>query len=118
MYGSSLRTETEIPRALSRRPMLAAVMPFPREEVTPPVTKTYFAMASAPPGFFRCYRKARDRARRRSPVDGCGWESTGRIGARHRRPFGGSDAGRAEEVTPAGVTPPERPSVPSADPPG
>src|SRR5450756_3102484 len=56
MYGSSLRTETEMPRALSRRPMLAAVMPFPREEVTPPVTKTYFAMGRAPPGFFRCYR--------------------------------------------------------------
>src|ERR1035437_3246265 len=66
MYGSSLRTETEMPRALSRRPMLAAVMPFPREEVTPPVTKTYFAMGRAPPGFFRCYRKAADGARRSS----------------------------------------------------
>src|SRR4029077_14640503 len=42
MYGSSLRIETWRPRALSNRPMLAAVMPFPREEVTPPVTKTYF----------------------------------------------------------------------------
>src|ERR1039457_5553289 len=45
MYGSSLSMETEIPRATSKRPMLAAVMPFPREEVTPPVTKTYFTMA-------------------------------------------------------------------------
>jgi hypothetical protein len=30
------------------------VMPFPREEVTPPVTKTYFAMGSRPLGFFQC----------------------------------------------------------------
>src|SRR4051794_23433398 len=51
MYGSSFRTETRRPRALSRRPMLAAVMPFPSEEVTPPVTKTYFAMGRASGGF-------------------------------------------------------------------
>src|SRR3954462_9104200 len=57
MYGSSLRIETRRPRALSSRPMLAAVMPLPSEEVTPPVTKTYFAMGSGPPGFFQCYRK-------------------------------------------------------------
>src|SRR5436190_4452338 len=44
MYGSSLRMETRRPRALRIRPTLAAVMPLPREEVTPPVTKTYFAM--------------------------------------------------------------------------
>src|SRR5450759_3376837 len=44
MYGSSLRTETARPRALRSRPTEAAVMPFPREEVTPPVTKTYFAI--------------------------------------------------------------------------
>ena len=52
MYGSSLRMETLRPRALSRRPMLAAVMPLPSEEVTPPVTKTYFAMGRGPPGVF------------------------------------------------------------------
>src|SRR4029077_4122218 len=52
MYGSSLRIETWRPRALSSRPMLAAVMPLPREEVTPPVTKTYFAMGRGPPGVF------------------------------------------------------------------
>src|SRR6185295_1957979 len=40
MYGSSFRMETFRPRAFSSRPMLAAVMPFPSEEVTPPVTKT------------------------------------------------------------------------------
>src|SRR4051794_25817291 len=56
MYGSSLRIETLRPRALSRRPMLAAVMPLPREEVTPPVTKTYFAMGRILRGFFQCYR--------------------------------------------------------------
>ena len=46
MYGSSLMIETERPRLFSRRPTLAAVMPLPSEEVTPPVTKTYFAIAS------------------------------------------------------------------------
>src|SRR3954447_25850890 len=39
--------ETERPRLLSRRPTLAAVMPLPREEVTPPVTKMNFAIARA-----------------------------------------------------------------------
>ena len=43
--------ETLSPRALSRRPTLAAVMPLPREEVTPPVTKTYFAMGQVLRGF-------------------------------------------------------------------
>jgi hypothetical protein len=32
--------------------MEAAVMPLPSEEVTPPVTKTYFAIELVPPGFF------------------------------------------------------------------
>jgi hypothetical protein len=52
MYGSSFRMETWRPRALRRRPMLAAVMPLPSEEVTPPVTKTYFATALVLRGFF------------------------------------------------------------------
>src|SRR5437773_1880382 len=64
MYGSSLRMETRRSRALRIRPMLAAVMPFPSEEVTPPVTKTYFAMGSVLRGFFECYRITRARARR------------------------------------------------------
>ena len=51
MYGSSLMMETERPRLLSRRPTLAAVMPLPSEEVTPPVTKTYFAIATPPLGY-------------------------------------------------------------------
>src|SRR6476660_9478843 len=62
MYGSSLRSETRRPRALSRRPTLAAVMPLPREEVTPPVTKTYFAMGRVLRGFFECYRTPPPRA--------------------------------------------------------
>src|SRR6187549_1076874 len=55
MYGSSLRMETERPRLLSSRPMLAAVMPLPSDDVTPPVTKTYFATGQVLRGFFRCY---------------------------------------------------------------
>src|SRR3990170_3456617 len=47
--------ETLRPRALSRRPMLAAVMPLPSEEVTPPVTKTYFAMGLVLRGFLPFY---------------------------------------------------------------
>src|SRR5204862_3764410 len=43
--------ETDSPRALRIRPMLAAVMPFPSEEVTPPVTKTYFATGQVLRGF-------------------------------------------------------------------
>src|SRR6187399_119439 len=35
---------TGTPRAFRMRPMLAAVMPLPRELVTPPVTKTYFGI--------------------------------------------------------------------------
>src|SRR5439155_15115743 len=41
-YGSNLTTWTLKPRALSSRPSEAAVMPFPSDETTPPVTKTYF----------------------------------------------------------------------------
>jgi hypothetical protein len=44
--------ETRRPRALRSRPMLAAVMPLPSEEVTPPVTKTYFATGQVLRGFF------------------------------------------------------------------
>src|SRR4051812_4982490 len=43
MYGSNFWTWTFNPRAFSRRPSEAAVMPLPREETTPPVTKTYLA---------------------------------------------------------------------------
>jgi len=39
--------------------MLAAVMPFPREEVTPPVTKTYFATGQVLRGFSNAIGSAR-----------------------------------------------------------
>src|SRR5512143_2492567 len=65
MYGSSLRMQTWRPRALRSRPILAAVMPLPSEEVTPPVTKTYFAMGLVLRGFFEWYRKDPSGTRRR-----------------------------------------------------
>jgi hypothetical protein len=37
--------------------MLAAVIPLPSEEVTPPVTKTYFDIGRAPPGVFQMLQK-------------------------------------------------------------
>src|SRR5205814_5231544 len=42
MYGSSFWRETLRPRAFRIVPIDAAVIPFPIEETTPPVTKTYF----------------------------------------------------------------------------
>jgi hypothetical protein len=42
MYGSSFWRVTRRPRDLRRRAREAEVMPFPRPEATPPVTKTYF----------------------------------------------------------------------------
>jgi len=44
-------------------------MPFPSEEVTPPVTKTYFAMGLVLRGFFKCYRKGHPEARRCAAPD-------------------------------------------------
>src|SRR5579885_3062116 len=41
MYGSNFCICTFRPRAFSRRPREAAVIPLPSEETTPPVTKTY-----------------------------------------------------------------------------
>ena len=42
MYGSNFCIVTLYPRAFKSRPRDAAVIPFPRPETTPPVTKTYF----------------------------------------------------------------------------
>src|SRR5690348_4317641 len=47
-YGSNFCTCTLRPRAFSSRPSEAAVMPFPSEETTPPVTKTYLVTARRP----------------------------------------------------------------------
>src|SRR5258706_13259260 len=87
MYGSSFRMETCRPRALRSLPMLAAVMPLPSEEVTPPVTKTYFATGLLLRGFFSCYRKRPSRARRarrRPPASDGGMRSLGRREALQR----------------------------------
>src|ERR1700722_9556443 len=43
-YGSNFWRVTLRPRLSSRQPMLAAAMPFPSEETTPPVTKMYLAI--------------------------------------------------------------------------
>src|SRR6185503_1331633 len=47
-YGSNFCTCTLRPRAFSRRPSDAAVMPFPSDETTPPVTKTYLVTMRRP----------------------------------------------------------------------
>src|SRR6266849_2582285 len=39
---------TEIPRALSSRPIDATVIPLPTDETTPPETKMYFVARAAP----------------------------------------------------------------------
>src|SRR6476659_7624654 len=44
MYGSSLRLVTRTPREVRIAARDAAAMPFPREETTPPVTKTNLVM--------------------------------------------------------------------------
>src|SRR6184192_4381766 len=50
MYGSNFWIVTRRPRSTSSRPSEAAAMPFPSEETTPPVTKTYFVeLTDSPP---------------------------------------------------------------------
>src|SRR2546421_588870 len=44
MYGSSLMLVTRMPRDSRIGAREAAAMPFPREETTPPVTKTYLVI--------------------------------------------------------------------------
>src|SRR5437764_3205341 len=53
-YGSSFWRETVSRRAFRMFPIEAAVMPLPREETTPPVTKTYFDMDDLQGGFTNC----------------------------------------------------------------
>jgi hypothetical protein len=43
---------------LRSRPMLAAVIPLPSDEVTPPVTKTYFDTAQTSGGFSDVTRRS------------------------------------------------------------
>src|SRR5215208_4709541 len=47
MYGSSLMLVTRMPRDSRIAARDAAAMPLPREETTPPVTNTYFAIYPA-----------------------------------------------------------------------
>jgi hypothetical protein len=47
MYGSILMAVTETPECCSSTPMELATTPFPMPEITPPVTSTYFILASA-----------------------------------------------------------------------
>ena len=42
MYGSSFCIVVEYPLACSNLASEAEIIPFPREDVTPPVTKIYF----------------------------------------------------------------------------
>jgi hypothetical protein len=44
IYGSNFCIATDSPRLFSSLPNDAAVMPLPKEETTPPVTKIYFAI--------------------------------------------------------------------------
>src|SRR5580704_2247857 len=43
-YGSNFCSVTLSPRLSSRHPMLAAAIPLPKEETTPPVTNMYLAI--------------------------------------------------------------------------
>jgi hypothetical protein len=47
MYGSSLIMLIVNPRASSIAPRQAEVIPFPKEETTPPVIKTYEVMCES-----------------------------------------------------------------------
>src|SRR5438128_8441548 len=58
-YGSNFWRVTLSPRLSSRQPRLAAAIPFPREETTPPVTKIYLAM---------CYRHFFEQTRHCLPI--------------------------------------------------
>src|SRR5579864_4874713 len=48
-YGSNFIRLTLSPRLSSRQPIDAAASPLPREDTTPPVTKTYFAAMNSSP---------------------------------------------------------------------
>src|SRR5258708_9961570 len=57
MYGSSFTRETLILRDSRIAAREAAAIPFPSEETTPPVTKTYLVMCKPCTGRFEFYRK-------------------------------------------------------------
>src|SRR6185503_15841646 len=55
-YGSNFWSDTFRPRLSNRQPMDAAPIPFPSDETTPPVTKTYLATSNPPNGCFEQVR--------------------------------------------------------------
>src|SRR5712692_3609913 len=59
MYGSSLMLVTRMLRDSRIAAREAAAMPFPREETTPPVTKTYLVITLAHGGMEESTRKRR-----------------------------------------------------------
>src|SRR5260370_20331247 len=59
MYGSSLMLVTRMLRDSRIAAREAAAMPFPREETTPPVTKTYLVIYLARVGMEEFTRKRR-----------------------------------------------------------
>src|SRR5947208_9073306 len=67
MYGSSLMLVTRMPRDSRIAAREAAAMPFPREETTPPVTKTYFVIYPRRVGMeeFTCKLRPSQMSRRR-----------------------------------------------------
>src|ERR1035437_167668 len=83
--------------------MLAAVIPFPREEVTPPVTKTYFAIARQ---LLRGFSHSTDRRREgQTRVAQGGPRADCELVADHRRPRSGhelSDRDRLDDLIRAG----------------
>lgn len=46
---------TRYPRACSNLASEAAIIPFPKEELTPPVTKIYLVFAITDSGLYYCY---------------------------------------------------------------
>src|SRR5438093_13379399 len=76
-YGSSFWRETVKRRAFRMFPIEAAVMPLPREETTPPVTKTYFDIDDLQGGFTEFTGKRTRRPHLASPLGGEGHPSPG-----------------------------------------
>src|ERR1700681_42709 len=69
MYGSSLTSETLILRDSRMAASEAAAIPLPREETTPPVTKTYLVMCDPSAGKREFYSKASLARRSIAPIE-------------------------------------------------
>jgi hypothetical protein len=51
-YGSTLIAVTFSPRDIKRRPIEEEVIPLPKPDITPPVTKIYFIVSTGLPNPF------------------------------------------------------------------